>query len=418
MPLVMIGLSHQTAPVAFPERVALDEARVVRTLTQLRESVGVREALVLSTCNRTEMYAWADNGETELLLGVLAEHSGVPREEIEAHCYRRADVEVAEHLFMVTSGLDSMVVGENQIQAQVREAYSRAVACRVNGPTINKLLHWSLRVGKQVRTRTGIGEGRLSVASVACDLAEKILANLENRTVLLLGAGETGELVARHLLDRGVRSLAITNRTPQRAQELAERLGGKAIPYDELWDAVARADVLITSTSAPEPIVTTERLGKSMSRRRTPLFVIDIAVPRDVEPTVNDLRDVFLYDIDALEEVVQTSIDRRRAEVHRARAMVRAEVAKFADWQRTQQATPTIVQMREQFERIRTAEMEKLETSLSEEDFQRVDRATRAMINKLLHHPTVTMKQAARSADSGQLIRAFRQLLGLDEEAR
>jgi len=418
MPLVMIGLSHQTAPVAFRERVALDEAGVVRTLTRLRESAGVREALVLSTCNRTELYAWEDDGDTALLLDALADHSGVPRTEIEAFCYRRADAEVAEHLFMVASGLDSMVVGENQIQAQVREAYTRAVACRVNGPTINKLLHWSLRVGKQVRTRTGIGEGRLSVASVACDLAEKILSNLEERAVLLLGAGETGELVARHMLDRGVRSLSITNRTAERAEELAARLGGKAIPFGELWEAVGSADVLITSTSAPEPVVTTARLSDAMGRRRSPLFVIDIAVPRDVEPAANDLRDVFLYDIDALEEVVRSSIDRRRGEVHRARAMVRAEVAKFADWQRSQQATPTIVQMREQFERIRCAEMEKLEASLSSEDFERVDRATRAMINKLLHHPTVTMKQAARGADSGQLIRAFRQLLGLDEETR
>ena len=418
MPLVMIGLSHQTAPVAFRERIALDEAGVVRALTQLRESAGVREALVLSTCNRTELYAWADEGEVTLLLDVLAGQSGVPREDLDAHCYSRTDSEVAEHLFMVTSGLDSMVVGENQIQSQVRDAYSRAVACRVNGPTVDKLLHWALRAGKRVRTRTGIGEGRLSVASVACDLAEKILANLENRSVLLIGAGETGELVVRHLLDRGVKSLAIANRTAERAEELTSRLGGRAIAFDDLWDAIGLADVLITSTSAPDPIITSDRLSSVMARRRTPLFIIDIAVPRDVEPAVPGLRDVFLDDIDALEDVVKTTIDRRRSEVHRARAMVRAEVVKFGEWQRSQQATPTIVQMREQFERIRSAEMEKLEPSLSKEDLERVDRATRAMLNKLLHHPTVTMKQAARRSDSGQLIQAFRQLLGLDEETQ
>ena len=412
----MVGLSHQTASVEFRERIALDQAGVVRTLTQLREATGVAEALVLSTCNRTEMYAVVQGSDSDVLLEVLSDSSGVPRHEIEAHLYWRREQEVVEHLFMVAAGLDSMVVGENQIQAQVREAYSRSVACRTNGPVLNKLLHRSLRVGKQIRSRTGIGQGRLSVASVACDLADKILSNLDRRSVLLLGAGETGELVVRHLRDRGVRCVTIVNRTPRRAEELAAKLGGKTLPYEGLWDAIGQVDVLITATSATEPVITTEHMTPIAIRRRTPLFIIDIAVPRDVESEVNALRDVFLYDIDALEIVVEASMGRRRAEVHRARAMVAAEMAKFDGWQRSQRATPTIVQMREQFETIRSEELEKLRTSLGDDDYARVERATHRMVAKMLHHPTVQMKQAARRPDSGPLLKAFRQLLGLEEE--
>lgn len=416
--LAMVGLSHQTAPVAFRERVAMDADGVVRTLNRLRESGQYTESLVLSTCNRTEVYAVLppEVDEHDAMLAVLADSSGVPVDEIESHTYRRHDRDVAEHLFMVAAGLDSMVVGENQIQAQVREAFSMAVACRTNGPLLNKLLHWALRAGKQVRTSTGVGHGRLSVASVACDLAQKIFADLSTRSVLLVGAGETGELVARHMRDRGVTDLAITNRTAARAESLASRLGGRTVPFDGLWTAVAQADVLITSTSATEPIVTAGPLGKALGRRRTPLFIIDIAVPRDVHPGVDGLHNVFLYDIDALEEVVRTSIDRRRAEVHRARAIVASEVDKFVGWQQRQQVTPTIVQMREQFETVRVAEVEKLRRDLSDEDFERVDRATRALVAKLLHHPTVGMKRAAGREDSGKLLTAFRQLLGLDEE--
>ena len=416
--LAMVGLSHQTAPVAFRERVAMDADGVVRTLNRLRESGQFTESLVLSTCNRTEVYAVLppEVDEHDAMLAVLADSSGVPVDEIESHTYRRHDRDVAEHLFMVAAGLDSMVVGENQIQAQVREAFSMAVACRTNGPLLNKLMHWALRVGKQVRTSTGIGHGRLSVASVACDLAQKIFADLSSRSVLLLGAGDTGELVARHMLDRGVTDLSITNRTARRAEDLAQRLGGRTVPYDDLWVAVAQADVLITSTSAPEPIIAAAPLTQALARRRAPLFIIDIAVPRDVAPEVDDLRNVFLYDIDALEEVVRTSIGRRRAEVHRARAMVAAEVEKFVGWQQRQHVTPTIVQMREQFESVRTAEMDKLRRPGGDDHSAGGAGATRARGAKLLHHPTVGMKRAAGREDSGKLLTAFRQLLGLDEE--
>ncbi len=414
----MVGLSHQTAPVEFREQVALDQAGIVRTLNGLREDHSTAEALVLSTCNRTEIYAvFTDDGDHHAELSdLLASGTGVPREQLGDHIYRRSDRDVVEHLFMVAGGLDSMVVGENQILGQVREAYSSAVTCRTNGPLVNKLLHRALRVGKQVRTRTGIGAGRTSVAAVACDLAEKIFSDLTSRSMLLVGAGETGELVARHALDRGIRELRIANRTKARAEELVGRLGGEAVSWDGLWDAVAAADVLVTATAATEPVITAGPMRQAMGRRQAPLFIIDIAVPRDVDPAVDSLPDVFLYDIDALQEVLREGSERRRGEVHRARAIVAAECDKFIEWHRRQGVTPTIVQMRDQFEGIRATELERLRDKLAEEDFERVERMTRAMVNKLLHHPTVQMKQAASQPEGGSLVKALRLLLGLDEE--
>ena len=418
MRLRMVGLSHQTTSVAFRERVALDRDGSIRLLNLLREKADVAEGLVVSTCNRTEVYA-VFHGEAathDALTGMLAEQTGVPHEELNSHVYRRQDEDVVEHLFMVASGLDSMVVGENQILAQVREAYSHSVACRANGPVVNKLLHWSLRIGKQVRTRTGVGEGHVSVAAAACELAQKIYADLSRHSVLLVGAGATGQLVVRHMLDHGVQDLTIANRTLARAQELTGNLAGKPIELDGIWQVLPTTDVLITSTAATEPLISEGLLKKALAGRKTPLFIIDIAVPRDVDPAVDSLDSVFLYDLDALQKVVAENVDRRRAEVHRARAMVAAEVPKFASWHRSQSVTPTIIQLRDQFEQTRVQELEKLRKTLDDEDFDKVERMTRAMVNKLLHHPTVQMKQAARSPEGGTMIRAFRQLLGLDEE--
>ncbi len=414
----MVGLSHQTAPVEFREQVALDQPGIVRTLNSLRETPTVTEAIVLSTCNRTELYAIYndDEGHHDELADLLFSGTTLPRDLLENHVYRRSDREVVEHLFMVAGGLDSMVIGENQILGQVRDAYTHAVTCRTNGPLVNKLLHWALRVGKQIRTQTGVGEGRMSVAAVACDLAEKIFADLEKRSMLLVGAGETGELVARHARDRGIGRLLITNRTYERAEALAEELGGTTVAWDDLWSAVAEADVLVTSTGATEPVITAAPLKRAIAHRRNPLFVIDIAVPRDVAPDVDRLDDVFLYDIDALQEVVKEVVERRSGEVHRARAIVSAELDKFVEWHERQEVTPTIVQMREQFEGVRQAELDKLRGKLSDDDFKRVDGVTRGMVNKLLHHPTVQMKQSASRSEGGTMVRALRLLLGLDEE--
>lgn len=420
MRLSLLGLSHQTAPVAFRERVALDQHGAGRLLHRLRETPGIEESLVISTCNRTEIYAVGDDDfdALEPMATLLGEQTGVPRDELDAHTYRRRERDVVHHLFLVASGLDSMVVGENQILAQVKEAYSTAVATRSKGPLIDALMHRAFKVGKQVRSRTGIGRGRLSVAGVACDLAEKIFHDLAGRAVLLVGAGETGELVITHLQERGVTDITVTNRTLSRAEELSVRFGGRAVPFDELWTAVGRADIVITSTSAPEPVITAEPLRRALGRRDHPLFVIDIAVPRDVSHDVDDLSDVFLYDIDALQTVVRETIDKRRGEVHRARKMVADATDRFVEWQRSQAVAPTIVQVREQFEAIRQQELDRLKPKLTAEDYEEVEKATRAMINKLLHHPTVHIKQAAKKPDSGPVLAAFRLLLGLDDERR
>jgi glutamyl-tRNA reductase len=415
MRLAMIGVSHATAPVAARECLALDEEARVRVFDHLAGASGVLEAMVLSTCNRTEVYALLDHqAPDDGLIRALRAGTGRATAGAEDYLFRRSGDDVAQHLFSVVSGLDSMVLGESQIVAQVREAHRSAADAGLTGRVLDGLLRRALKVGKAVRNRTDIGAGHTSVAGVACDLARKVHGDLDQRTVVLIGAGETGELVVRHLLDSGVGDLRIVNRTRERAQDLAERLGGHAEPFEDLADWVGRADVLITSTAAPHPIITAELLGGAIAGRQRPLFIIDIAVPRDVSPDVDAIDEVYRYDLDTLSGLVQTNLGSRCQALHAAREIVAGEVEKFAGWLRQQAVTPTILQLREQFEDVRRLELEKLRSGLSEEDFRLADRATQAMVNRLLHLPTVQIKQAAREAESEPLVKAFRFLLGLD----
>jgi glutamyl-tRNA reductase len=415
MRLAMIGISHATAPVAARECLALDDTARARVFDDLAENAGVLEAMVLSTCNRTEIYALLDEQTAhDDLVRALRAGSGQAPADAEEYLFRHCGDDVAEHLFSVVSGLDSMVLGESQIVAQVREAHRSAAEAGLSGKVLDGLLRRALKVGKAVRNRTEIGAGHTSVAGVACDLARKVHDDLDRRTVVLIGAGETGELVVRHLLDSGVGELLIVNRTHGRALALAERLGGEAWPFEQLAEAVGRADVLITSTAAPRPLITSALLARAIPGRQRPLFIIDIAVPRDVSPDVDSIDEVYRYDLDTLSGLVEANLGSRCQALHAAREIVAAEVDKFAGWLRQQAVTPTILQLREQFESVRQLELEKLRSGLSDEDFRQVERATRAMVNRLLHLPTVQIKQAAREAESEPLVKAFRFLLGLD----
>ncbi len=415
----LLGISHNTAPVAVRERIALDGMRARQLLDRLRSTPGVAEALVLSTCNRTEVYAVFDDGEPDpgRLLVSLCDVTGEAAATLEGHVYRLQGADVAHHLFSVAAGLDSMVIGESQILAQVRAAYAASVAARASGAVLDAMLHRAFRVGKAVRSRTGVGCGRVSVGGVACDLADKLFGGLGSRSVLLVGAGETGELVARHLVEDGVGELWITNRTGSRARDLVSELGGRAIPWDRFDRTLGSADVVITAVAAAEPILSAARLARARAGRDEPLLLIDIAVPRNVCEDVSGLHEVYLYDLDALQEVVRGADERRCEEVHAARAIVGDEVAKLGAWLRQQRVNPAIVQLRQQFEAIRQAEMEKLRRDLDPEALAQVDRATRALTNRLLHHPTVGLKHAARRPDSEPLLAAFLRLLGLEDAA-
>lgn len=419
MHLAIVGLNHKTASVEVRERVAFTEASIERALSTLIVQDCVEESLILSTCNRTEVYCVFKTGcfDTQLLRRFVADSNGLCCEEIDPYLYELSNREAVQHLFRVVSGLDSMVVGENQIAAQAKQAYRIATTVKATGPILNKLFHVAFRVGKKVRSQTGIGTGSLSISQVACDLAEKIFRRLSERSVLLIGAGENGELTAKILKGRGVQRLFITNRTLATAHQLAQKIGAEAVPFEDLARILADVDIIISSTGAPEAILGPEQITPVLSRRQLPLFVIDLAVPRDIDPAVDRLNNVFLYDLDALQGVVEKSLDHRSGAAHQAKQIVTAEVDRFVTWHTGQKATPTIVEMQARFDAIRQAELDKIRDKMTDEQYELVEAATRAMMNKVLHTPILSIRDAASHGDQRRLIKAIRTVLGLGEES-
>lgn len=422
MHLVVIGLNHTTAPVEIRERLCLPESDPRGFFDRLRESGRVREAVLLSTCNRTEVYAWLQKrGQTPFLqadgasadvttkkvsvpffddvIEAIADHRGLPRDSFEPHLYSLSGHKAIEHLFRVASGIDSMILGEAQVLGQVKSAYASASEAEATGPVLNALFQQAISVGKRARTETEIGRGAFSVGYAAVQLARSIFDPLKGRTVLIIGAGKMGELTATHLASAGVTSVLVANRTYERAVDLAERFGGSALRFDELQSALRRSDIVITSTAAGKPIVTREMVSQVMRvRRGRPVFIIDVAVPRDVEPEVGDLDDVFLYNIDDLQAVVAAAAEERDAEIAKVEAIIRAEVAKSMDWFRTLDAVPVITALRDKFEEIRQSELEKLRARLpnmSEEEIEAVSQTTRSIVNKICHQPMIRIKEYA-----------------------
>jgi glutamyl-tRNA reductase len=404
MNLVLVGTSHRLAPVEVRERVALDLAGAAELARRLADG---GEAVCLSTCNRTELYlAHPDPERAEGLAGAaLAEG--------EIELYRLRDEAAALHLFRVAAGLDSLVPGEGEILGQVRAAYE-AGAC---GPVLDRLFRQALHAGKKVRAETAIGESPASVSSAAAALAQQVFGELEGCRVLLVGAGDVSELAARSLAARGASISSVTSRTHERAVTLAERFGGRAVPFDEVGDELAQADVVVSSTSAQGYVLTADRIP---DRKGRPLFFIDLAVPRDVEPAVAELDDCFLYDIDDLEAVVSESLSGRWREAARAESMVAHEADRFRDWQASLDVVPAIASLRERAERIRSGELAKAESrlgGLSESERQTVESLTTQIVNKLLHVPIVRLKEAAATDGTGY-VEVARHLFGIGEEER
>jgi glutamyl-tRNA reductase len=398
MRLALVGISHHVAPVELRERVALsldDAAALARSLG---------EAVCLSTCNRTEVYV---GGDEEDAAAALERVAGEPLDGV---LYRLHDEEAAVHLFRVAAGLDSLVPGEGEILGQVREAFEASSP----GPLLDRVFRQALQVGKRVRTETAIGESPASVSSAAAALAQQVFGELEGRDVLLVGAGRIGELAAANLASRGARILYVANRTQAAAQELARRFGGQAIGLDDLPARLAEVDMVLTSTSAPGVVV---RAADVPSRHRRPLFFIDIAVPRDVDPAVHELDGCYVYDIDDLEAVVAETLAGRRAEAEQAEQLVAEEADRFRAWQASLDVVPAIASLRARAEEIRTAELAKL-GRLSDRERRTVESVTAQILNKLLHLPTVRMKQAAAAAEGATYADAVRHLFGLEEERR
>ena len=399
MKLSVVGISHHVAPVELRERVALPEADAA----ELARALG--DAVCLSTCNRTEIYLSGDHEERAL--GSLERIAGEPLGGV---AYRMHDEAAAVHLFRVAAGLDSLVPGESEILGQVRSAYEAVTP----GPLLDHVFRQALSLGKRVRSETAIGESPASVPSAAAALASQVFGELDGRRVLLVGAGRIGELAAGSLAARGATISYVANRSPDAARELAHRFGGEPLAQDELASKLGEVDVVLASTSAPGLVL---HAADVPARRRRPLFFIDIAVPRDVDPAVHELDGCYLYDIDDLEAVVSETLAGRRAEAARAERLVVEEATRFRAWQASLDVVPAIASLRARAEEIRAAELAKL-GELPEDERRTLESVTAQILNKLLHLPTVRMKQAAMAAEGVAYADAVRHLFGLEDEKK
>jgi len=419
MELLLIGVSHHTAPVDLRERVDFSKRGVAPALAALAEQPGPAEAVVLTTCNRAEIYAACEDpaGTAADLAGFMSRFHEVPDEELAPHLYTRTGPEVARHLFRVAAGLDSLMVGEPQIFGQVKDAYAIASGERRTGTLLNKLFTTSFAVGKRVRAETGLGEGAVSVSYGAVSLARKIFGQLQDRAVLVVGAGEMAELTATHLQAQQVRTITVTSRTLARAEALARQVDGTAVDWSRLGDQLLEADIVVTATGAASPIIDGDTVARAMhTRRNRPLFIIDLGLPRDVAVDAGELEQVFLYNIDDLRALVDENLTRRREQTAHAEAMVAEEVETFVRWLRSRGAIPTMVALRRRFEEVRRAELKRLESklnSLPPEARARVDEVTRLLVQKLLLTPTERLKSVGDEEMVAQYVEVVTRLFDL-----
>jgi glutamyl-tRNA reductase len=420
MHLVLVGVSHRTAPVELRERIDFSTRGVDMAVASLAARPANSEATVLSTCNRAEIYVAALDpvAAREDLVDFLCDFHGVERAEVLPHIYEKRGEDAARHLFRVAAGLDSLVVGEPQILGQVKDAYSVASTQQSVGPVLNKLFHSSFVTGKRVRSETALGEGAVSVSYAAVSLARKIFGSLDGRTVLVVGAGEMGKLTALHVKAQGSVRTIITSRNIGHATATAEAIEATPVPWEQMHSVLHDADIVITATGASLPILSRNDLASVMrSRRSRPLFVIDIAVPRDVDPAAGDLEQVFLYNIDDLQAIVQDNLTRRGAEVKRAERIVEEEAQRFTAWLRSRGAIPTVVALRQRFESIRRSELERLQHKLSglpPEARARVDEITHLIVEKLLLTPTEQLKSLPDTETMAAHVDALSRLFSLN----
>ena len=420
--VILVGLNHRTAHIEIRERIAFPEEGLDRYMKALYNLPTLAEGLILSTCNRVEIYAATSDPDKgiEEIKRFLAQQHHLDLSEFEDTLYVLHGEKLVEHLFRVASSLDSMVVGEPQILGQIKGAYRVAHASKTTGTLLNKLLHKAFSVAKRVRTETSIGNRAVSVSFVAVELAKKIFAHLEGREVLIIGAGEMCELAAQHLVRGGITKVLVTNRTWERAMELAERFHGEAIPFSELPQALVRADIVISSTGSPDFVVKKEEVSSIMKRRKnSPLFFIDIAVPRDIDPDVNTIDNIYLYDIDDLQEVAEANIKDRQHEAHKAEAIVSTEVEKFCRWYQSLEAVPTIVSLQKKVEEIREKELAKTLAALpqlSDKEKKAMEAFSEAIVKKILHGPITLLKKTGPNSEGETYVDLVKKLFRLDEE--
>jgi glutamyl-tRNA reductase len=419
MHIVVVGLSHHTAPVEIRERLAFAPTAMEKPLQQMLALPAVAEALIVSTCNRVELYAASKEPETAIvnLRRFLASYHGTELEEIAPHLYDHLGEVAIRHLFRVSSSLDSMIIGEPQILGQIKTAYGYAVEFKTAGLILNRFMHKAFSVAKRVRTETGIASSAVSVSFAAVELARKIFDRLDDKGVMIIGAGEMCELAARHFVSNGVTKVLVTNRTFERAEKLAAEFNGRAVPFEHFTDHLAEVDIVMTSTGAPTFILDHKQMEEVLRRRRyRPMFLIDIAVPRDIDPKVNDLDNVYLYDVDDLQGVVQANLKERQKEAHRAEAIIKDEVGQFHLWLANLEVKPTIVALRRRFEEIATQEVARTfanQKELTDPQRRSIEAMANAIVNKLLHRPTALLKQAQNDTSGEDYVDAVRTLFDL-----
>jgi glutamyl-tRNA reductase len=420
--IVDIGMNHKTAPVELRELVAFGGHNIDEVMNSIRSIKDIKESMVLSTCNRVEILFTTDKEKEakESVIEFLSHVSGIKEEELGSILYIYDNEEAIRHIFRVGASLDSMIVGEPQILGQVKEAYRIAVNHKSSSVILNRLMHRTFSLAKKIRTETDISGSAVSVSFAAVELGKKIFGDLQGKEVLLIGAGEMAELAATYLLNNRIAKILVANRTFSRAVELADHFHGKAISFEEISDQLLVVDVVITSTASPEPIISLNQVKNTMRRRKNrPLFFIDIAVPRDVEPQVNGIENVFVYDIDDLTGIVESNINKRKGEAVKAERMVDEEVIKFSEWFKTLDVVPTIVALKDKCENIRQIELKKTLSSLDDltpEQRKGVENLTISIAKKILNDPIVFLKRKEDRTSRNLYLDIARKLFKLDSD--
>ena len=423
MNIIVIGLNHKTAPVQIREKLAFQSEDTIRkVLKQLIQLEGINETVIFSTCNRVEIYIYSDNADKDSIVNrvknFLSDFHHIEIRDFENYLYIYKNKETVEHLFKVTSSLDSMILGEPQITGQVKDSYEIALSERTTSLILNHLMNRALFTAKRVRNETRIGENPVSVSYAAVGLIKKVFDELSRKTVLLVGAGEMAELALKHLIGIGINNIYVINRTYDRAKELAKDFNGVALPFDNLKELLTKVDIVICSTGAPNYVITFQMIKEIMPLRKyKPLFFIDISVPRNIDPSINEIDNVYLYNIDDLQDVVDSNLLERKKESDKALKIVKEETEKFMQWLSSLQSVPLIISIRNKAEEVRQQELEKFKArfkELSPEVLNSVDYLTQSIINKIMHSPTVALKNNCDNKEI--LIFAARRLFGIDTE--
>jgi len=420
MPLQILGINHTTAPVAIRERLVIPDSRLPVALAELKSTPGVLAAVIISTCNRTELYCETEFEQAAPLTHWLAQFNALDTADVEKYIYHHSQETAIQHILRVASGLDSMILGEPQVLGQLKNAYQAALDAGTLGIHLDRLFQHTFSVAKQVRSETSIGASAVSVAYAAVTLAKQIFTSLSEQTALLIGAGETIELVARHLHNQGMRRMIIANRSYERAHQLAKQFDAYAIELGEIDSHLAEADIVISSTASEEPIVSLQQAQLAVKKRRhKPIFMVDIAVPRDIDPRIAEMEDIYLYTVDDLQDIIQENLKSRKAAAEEAEDIISDHVTQFMGWVRSRDAVPTIRGVRDWADEIKNEVLEKAHRQIAQgkPTEEIMEHLAHTLTNKLIHKPTSRLREAGFQQEE-DLIEAARTLFGLDELQR